>query len=81
MLQEIEPAHAREPEVEQDQIGMLPLEPIQSRFGGEDQIRLMAELLEEVPEDASDRPVIFDDQHPHGRGFQQEEYQRGVGWS
>src|SRR5438093_8463720 len=65
LVKEVKPVHAGESEVEQDQIGTVLLEPVERTFGGEDELRLVAELEEKVLQDGAHRPVIFDDQDPH----------------
>src|SRR5207245_9480091 len=65
LVKKVKPVHAGEPEVEQDQIGTVLLEPVERPFRREDELRLVAEFAEKVLQDGAHRPVIFDDQDPH----------------
>ena len=64
-LQEIEPTHAGEPEVEEDQVRAWCSEPLQGRFGRRDEFGLVAQAADEDLEELANGPVILDDQHPH----------------
>ncbi|MEK7387905.1 MAG: hypothetical protein AABZ83_15815 [candidate division NC10 bacterium] len=65
--EEVEPAHAGQPDVEQDQIGAIPLEPGQGVFGRSDGLGPVAEPEAELSQDRADVWIIFDDEHPHIR--------------
>src|SRR5262249_47767310 len=64
--QELDAAHAREPDVEQDRVGPGGGERLERAFRAADEGRLIAELADEIPEDLGEALVVFDDQHAHG---------------
>src|SRR5207247_6532449 len=66
-LQEVEAAHARELDVEQDRVGSLRLELGERRFGGVHDDRLVIELEQEVAEHIAEVDLVLDNQHPHRR--------------
>jgi len=65
-LEEVEAAHAREPEIEQDQIRALDPKSRQRGFRRRREVRRVAELAGEVHQEPADIRVVFHDQDPHG---------------
>src|SRR5215510_11533712 len=66
-LQEVEPAHARELDVEQNRVEALGLEAGEGGFGRVHDQRMVAELDEELAEDIAEVDLVLDNQHPHAR--------------
>src|SRR2546426_12364590 len=64
-LEEVEPVHTGEPEVEQDQVGAVLIEAVERALRGEYQLRFMAELGEKNLQDAGYRPIGVPEQDPH----------------
>ena len=64
-LQEIEPAHAGQVDVEQDGVRKLALQRAQRRLGAAHHHRLVPYLCEEVAEYLAERVFILDDEDSH----------------
>src|SRR2546422_10234689 len=64
-LEEVEPVHTGEPEVEQDQVGAVLIEAGERAFRGEDPLLFMAPLAEKNLQDAAYPPIGFPAQDPH----------------
>src|SRR5438552_17010028 len=64
LVKEVKPVHAGESEVEQDQIGTVLLEHVERTLRGEDELRLVAELVEIVLLDVAKLPAYLDDLVP-----------------
>ena len=67
-LEEVEPAHARELDVEQDRVEALGLEAGERGFGRVDDQRVVAELDEKIAKHIAEVDLVFHNQHPHARG-------------
>jgi hypothetical protein len=64
-LEEVDPAHPRELDVEEDRVGALGLERGERRLGRVDDDGLVTELEEEIAEDLAEVDLVLDNQHPH----------------
>src|SRR5882724_1875173 len=64
--EELDPAHTREPDVEQDGVRSGARQRLEPGFRAPDDDGLIAELGDEVPEDLGQPLVVLDDQDPHG---------------
>jgi hypothetical protein len=64
-LHEVEPAHAGQAHVEEDRIRAFSAECVERRFGRVGDDGLVADLVEELPEDLADCLIVVDDQYAH----------------
>jgi len=64
-LQEIEAAHSGQGDVEQHRFRAPGTERVERRFSGMDGDRLMTHLAQELGEDHTQGPIVFDHQHAH----------------
>src|SRR5262245_8752078 len=71
VLEEVEAAHSRQAYVQEDGVRLLGAERVERGLGVVRDNRLVADLLEELPEDLADRLIVVDDQYAHrvGPGF------------
>ena len=60
-LQEIEPAHARQADVQEDGVGTRGFDRVERCFSRVRDDRLMADLVEELSEDLAQRWIVVDD--------------------
>ncbi len=65
VLQEVEPAHPGQAHVEEDGVRPLGAQGVERRFGVVPDERLVADLVEKLPENLADRVIVVDDQYAH----------------
>ncbi len=65
-LHEIEPTHAGQAHVEEDRVRALDAQGVERCLGRVRDDRLVADLVEELPEDLADSLIVVDDQYAHG---------------
>src|SRR5262249_34263568 len=66
-LEEVEPAHARQLDVEEDRVEALGPQAGEGGFRRVNDQRMVAELDEELAEDIAEVDLVLDNQHPHSR--------------
>ena len=64
-LEEVEPAHPGELDVEEDRVRALGLEPGERGLGGVDDDGLVAELEKIVAKDIAEVDLVLDHENPH----------------
>src|SRR5207249_3032897 len=64
-LEEVEAAHARQMDVEDDRVGAFGLELAERGFGAPDHQRVVSEVEEEIAQQVAEVRLVLDHQHSH----------------